>query len=41
MTRTFKSKRIVIKIGTNVLTDKNGLLDSNIIKNLVYQFTFQ
>src|SRR3989344_2218752 len=37
MARNFKSKRIVIKIGTNVLTDKNGLLDSNIIKNLVSQ----
>src|SRR3990167_8907947 len=37
MTRKFKSKRIVIKIGTNVLTDKNGLLDLNIIKNLVSQ----
>src|SRR3989338_5757628 len=37
MARNFKSKRIVIKIGTNVLTDKNGLLDSNIIKNIVSQ----
>src|SRR3989344_7344347 len=37
MARNLKSKRIVIKIGTNVLTDKNGLLDSTIIKNIVSQ----
>ena len=37
MTRNFKSKRIVIKIGTNTLTDKNGLLDLDIIKRLVSQ----
>ena len=37
MPRNFKSKRIVIKIGTNALTDKNGLLDLGIIKNLVSQ----
>ena len=35
--RNFKSKRIVIKIGTNVLTDKNGLLDPGIIKKIVSQ----
>jgi len=39
MARNLKSKRIVIKIGTNVLTDKNGLLDSTIIKNLAFQIT--
>ena len=37
MSRNFKSKRIVIKIGTNTLTDKNGLLDLDIIKNMVSQ----
>ena len=35
--RNFKTKRIVIKIGTNVLTDKNGILDSDIIKKIVSQ----
>ena len=37
MTRNIKIKKIVIKIGTNVLTDKNGLLDLSIINNLVSQ----
>ena len=37
MTRNIKIKKIVIKIGTNVLTDRNGLLDLNIINNLVSQ----
>lgn len=37
MTRSIKAKRIVIKIGTNVLTNKNGLLDLNVIRNLVSQ----
>lgn len=37
MPRNLKSKRIVIKIGTNVLTDRNGLLDLGIVKSLVSQ----
>ncbi len=37
MPRNLKSKRIVIKIGTNILTYKNGLLDLKIIKSLVSQ----
>ena len=35
--RNIKAKRIVIKIGTNTLTDKNGFLDLRVIKNLVKQ----
>lgn len=35
--RKLKSDRIVIKIGTNTLTGKDGLLDLSIIKNLVSQ----
>lgn len=35
--RKLKSNRIVIKIGTNVLTNENGLLDFNVIQNLVLQ----
>lgn len=37
MARNLKSKRIVIKIGTNTLTDKNGLLDLKVIQSLVSQ----
>ena len=37
--RNFKSKRIVVKIGTNTLTDKNGIIDLGIIKSLVSQIT--
>ncbi|MFN8670947.1 MAG: glutamate 5-kinase [Candidatus Sericytochromatia bacterium] len=32
-------KKIVIKIGTNVLTQDNGLLNLNVIQNLVYQIS--
>ncbi len=32
-----KVKKVVIKIGTNVITDKNGLLDNAIIKQLAKQ----
>lgn len=35
--RNIKSNRIVIKIGTNTLTDKNGMLDLNVMQNLVSQ----
>lgn len=35
--RNFKSKRIVIKIGTNTLTDKEGMIDLKVIKSLVSQ----
>ncbi|MEK6891859.1 MAG: glutamate 5-kinase [Nanoarchaeota archaeon] len=35
--RNIKAKRIVIKIGTNTLTDKAGFLDLRIIRNLVKQ----
>ncbi len=35
--RKIKSKRIVIKIGTNTLTNKNGLLDMKVINSLVSQ----
>jgi len=35
--RNIKAKRIVIKIGTNTLTDKNGLLELKIIHNLASQ----
>jgi len=35
--RKIKSNRIVIKIGTNVLTNEKGLLDMNVIRNLVSQ----
>ena len=35
--KSLKSKRIVIKIGTNTLTDKNGLLDFRVIRSLVFQ----
>ncbi|MBI2655843.1 glutamate 5-kinase [Candidatus Woesearchaeota archaeon] len=37
MPRNLKSKRIVIKIGTNTLTDKNGLLELDVIRKLVSQ----
>ena len=37
MPRNLKSKRIVIKIGTNTLTDKNGMLDLKAMNKLVYQ----
>lgn len=33
----FMHKRIVIKVGTKVLTDQNGKLDQKIIKNIVEQ----
>ena len=35
--RNIKAKRIVVKIGTNVMTDVNGTLDLDLIKNLVGQ----
>ncbi len=35
--RKTKSNRIVIKIGTNVLTNEKGLLDMNVIRRLVSQ----
>ena len=35
--RKIKSGRIVIKIGTNALTGRDGFLDLNVIKNLVAQ----
>ena len=35
--RTIKAKRIVVKIGTNVMTDVNGTLNLDLIKNLVGQ----
>lgn len=37
MGRKIKAKRIVVKIGTNVLTDSNGMVDLSIMKNLVAQ----
>src|SRR3989344_5101892 len=37
MNRKIKAKRIVVKIGTNVLTDSNGMVDVSIMKNLVAQ----
>ena len=37
--RNIKSKKIVVKIGTNVLTNREGTLDLGIIKNLVRQIT--
>ena len=37
MPRNLKSKRVVIKIGTSTLTDKNGLLDLGTMENLVLQ----
>ena len=39
MTRNIKAKRIVIKIGTNTLTDDNGLLDLKVMQSLVSQIT--
>ncbi len=35
--RNLKSNRVVIKIGTNTLTNRNGTLDLKIIQNLVLQ----
>ena len=35
--RKIKSRRIVIKIGTNTLTNKNGMIDSGVMQNLVSQ----
>ncbi|MBI2647184.1 glutamate 5-kinase [Candidatus Woesearchaeota archaeon] len=35
--RDIKAKRIVVKIGTNVITDVNGTLDLDIMKKLVTQ----
>ncbi|MDP3765887.1 MAG: glutamate 5-kinase [Nanoarchaeota archaeon] len=35
--RNIKSEKIIVKIGTNVLTDREGTLDLTIIKNLVEQ----
>lgn len=35
--RNIKAKRIVVKIGTNVITNKNGMLNLSLLKNLVGQ----
>jgi glutamate 5-kinase len=35
--RNIKSKRIVIKIGTNTLSDKKGLLNEKVMKSMVFQ----
>lgn len=32
-----KYRKIVVKIGTNVITGENGLLDINVIENIVFQ----
>ena len=32
-------KRIVIKVGTNVITQENGLLDLDVLENLVFQIS--
>jgi len=37
--RNIKAKRIVVKIGTNVMTGINGALDLDLIKNLVQQIS--
>ena len=37
MKRNFKSKKLVIKVGTNTLSDKRGLLNVKVIKNIVSQ----
>ncbi len=37
MPRNLKSRRIVIKIGTNTITDRSGMLDLKVINNLVSQ----
>ena len=37
--RNIKAKKIVVKIGTNVITNREGTLDLGIIKNLVRQIT--
>ena len=35
--RKLKSQRVIIKIGTNVLTDSSGFLEKNIIRNIARQ----
>src|SRR3989338_1891961 len=35
--RNIKAKRIVVKIGTNVITGRNGMLNSGLLKRLVAQ----
>ena len=35
--RNLKSQRVIIKIGTNVLTDSSGFLEKNIIRNIARQ----
>ena len=37
MARSIQAKKIVIKIGTNTLTHENGLLNLNVMQNLVSQ----
>ena len=37
MKRNLRVKRIVIKIGTNTITNKEGMLDFKIVKNLISQ----
>lgn len=39
MTRSIKAKKIVIKIGTNTITKKYGLLDLKVMQNLVSQIS--
>ena len=39
MSRNIKSNRIVIKIGTNTITNKNGLLDTKVMHSLVEQIS--
>ena len=39
MARNIKTKRIVIKIGTNTITNNCGLLDFNVMRNLVGQIS--
>ncbi len=39
MRNTSKYKRIVVKIGTNVITRENGLLDLDVLQNIVRQIS--
>ena len=39
MTRNIKAKKIVIKIGTNTITDKSGLPDLKVMQNLISQIS--
>lgn len=37
--RNIKAKRVVVKIGTNVITNTEGMLNPNLLKNLVAQIS--